>query len=188
MPCCHLGLYNFISNLPLEGGVPCQTLAPARCLCAPLLCEASIIHFNTAWNAVSVHQAQVLMCVQRNKNFSRYMSTLKQISKYRSGIMKLRGYCFRMHSLVGFDAGFSYVFVFVCLFFLFFWGGTLSFLEGKKNFTSCIFSGRVVMFWKCCFLALTKLCFAADLSNCEDVWFQGIMCHAYKLISRLNCY
>lgn len=144
MPCCHLGLYNFISNLPLEGGVPCQTLAPARCLCAPLLCEASIIHFNTAWNAVSVHQAQVLMCVQRNKKFSRYMSTLKRISKYRSGIMKLRGYCFRMHSLVGFDAGFSYVFVFVCLFFLFFGGGdfVISWREKKLHLLH--------LQWSCC--------------------------------------
>lgn len=105
------------------------------------------------------------------------MSASKWISKYRSLIMEL----LNTHILVGFDARFSY---------FFFWGGGRSGVGGdfvisrrKKNFTSCIISGRVVM----CFLVLTKLCFAADLSNCEDVWFQGIMRHAYKLISRLNC-
>lgn len=38
-----------------------------------------------------------------------------------------------------------------------------------------------------CFLVWTKPCFAAEIIV-EMVWFQGILCHACKLILRLNCH
>jgi len=55
----------------------------------------------------------------------------------------------------------------LCWFFMWLGGGGVwdgCNLLKKKNLTSCIISGRVVM----CFLVLPKLCFAAGLGNGED--------------------
>lgn len=86
-------------------------------------------------------------CMSKETKTTLDMSGLKHICKYWGGTMKLRGNCSHTHIyfFVEFDAGPSYLLR----------RALCNFLKKKK--TSCIFSGCVVLFWKCCLLVLAKL-------------------------------